>query len=565
MATDEKRSRGTTGQPPASVSRRTFLKGSAAAGVGTATVLAGFSAAKAASPPTEWTHEFDLVVIGAGPGGMSAAIEARKRGASVMIVEQNFDIGGRAMMSSGNLYIGGGNRYEAATRKDFSPDAMFADWSRVDRPIGRYSDRELVRTWADSSLDVFNFFDECGVNFNAYLPPGNNPDRLFRDGRTRLNVRPWPNEKVTNAGGSGIVRPLERMCRRLGVEFLMQHRMTQIHRESQFVGPVVGITAVQVDDWFQPKTQTVNVRARKGIVIATGGCAGDVAFRTMFDVRLTAEYQSENAEWVPRKADGEIAAMAIGAALAGTANQTTEDDHLLNKGRLGKKSNGADTNLFATSPHFFRAGALGLRVGDWQDVILVKENGLRFFDETVPERNYKYFAAALDWTGDPKKMNGGGPIWAIFDSAAVTRERWTVAPPYVDPKYFFQADTLAELAGKLTLNEYQWRPMPGNVLVKTVERYNSFVDSGKDTDFNKPTPMHKIATPPYYAAWCTPAIHDTFTGIRINKDAQVIDLQGQVIPKLYACGDSAGGFGQHGITRAATFGRRAGMRAIDNG
>src|SRR5207237_2041014 len=89
-------------------------------------------------------------------------------------------------------------------------------------------------------------------------------------------------------------------------------------------------------------------------------------------------------------------------------------------------------------------------------------------------RDYEYYAAAMAWTGDPKKMNGGGPIWAIFDADAVTREKWQVKPPYVDPNgYFFSADTIEELATRI-VNEYQWRPMPGATLRKTVERYNSF-------------------------------------------------------------------------------------------
>jgi succinate dehydrogenase/fumarate reductase flavoprotein subunit len=73
--------------------------------------------------------------------------------------------------------------------------------------------------------------------------------------------------------------------------------------------------------------------------------------------------------------------------------------------------------------------------------------------------------------------------------------------------------------------------------------------------------MYKIAKPPFYAAWSTPALHDSYTGIRINTTAQALDLRGNVIAGLYACGDSAGGFGQHGICRAATFGRLAGWHA----
>jgi hypothetical protein len=262
-----------------------------------------------------------------------------------------------------------------------------------------------------------------------------------------------------------------------------------------------------------------------------------------------------------RTADGEIACMEIGAALGATACQTTQDDNLINKGRMGKKSNGQGTALYPTSPHFFRAGALGLVVRDYQDLILVKENGLRFYDEMADTRNYEYYAAALAWTGDPKKMNGGGPIWAIFDADAVARESWDVKPPYVDPNgYFFSADTIEELAGKI-VNEYQWRSMPATALRRTVDRYNSFVDAGADADFKKPTPMFKVAKPPFYAAWHTPALHDSYSGIRINTTAQVLDLRGNVIPGLYCCGDSSGGFGQHGICRAAAFGRLAGFHA----
>ena len=66
---------------------------------------------------------------------------------------------------------------------------------------------------------------------------------------------------------------------------------------------------------------------------------------------------------------------------------------------------------------------------------------------------------------------------------------------------------MAELARNID-NEYQSGPMPPGVLEETVSRYNSFVDLGSDPDFGKPTPMHKIQTPPFYAAWTTPILHD---------------------------------------------------------
>ncbi len=118
----------------------------------------------------------------------------------------------------------------------------------------------------------------------------------------------------------------------------------------------------------------------------------------------------------------------------------------------------------------------------------------------------------------------------MFDADAVAREKWEVKPPHIDPDgYFFSADTIEELAAGI-VNEYQWRPMPKDALRKSVERYNSFVDSGVDADFKKPRPLYKITTPPFYAAWHTPAIHDSYTGIRMSPSAEVIDLRGKAIP-----------------------------------
>ena len=158
--------------------------------------------------------------------------------------------------------------------------------------------------------------------------------------------------------------------------------------------------------------------------------------------------------------------------------------------------------------------------------------------------------------------HGGGPIWAIFDANAVTREKWNPTPPNVDidAGYFFSANTIAKLAAKVVM-KFQPKGIPAAVLESTVARYNSFVDAGKDSDFDKPTPRYKIQTPPFYAAWATPVIHDTRAGLRINANCQVRDLNGQVILGLYCGGESAGGFSQHGLARAVVQGLIAGRHA----
>ena len=110
--------------------------------------------------------------------------------------------------------------------------------------------------------------------------------------------------------------------------------------------------------------------------------------------------------------------------------------------------------------------------------------------------------------------------------------------------------------------QYQRVKMPPENLEQTVARYNSFVESGVDADFGKPTPLYKIATPPFYAAWATPVVHDTRAGLRINAHCQVIDMHGEIIPGLYCGGESAGGFSQHGLARAACQGFIAGRHAV---
>ncbi len=109
--------------------------------------------------------------------------------------------------------------------------------------------------------------------------------------------------------------------------------------------------------------------------------------------------------------------------------------------------------------------------------------------------------------------------------------------------------------------KYQRLPMPPQNLEETVGRYNGFVGQGRDFDFGKPRPLYTIAKPPFYAAWATPVLHDTRAGLRINGRCQVVDLNGEAIAGLYCGGESAGGFGMHGLARCTSQGFIAGRNA----
>lgn len=538
--------------------RRSLLS---AGGVALAAGAVAGCAHRPGASPERWDRDVDVIVVGAGAAGLPAAIAARELGVSVLVVEQNFDVGGQAMVSGGAPYLGAGNRLQQQAGVRDSADQVFRDWIRPDHPLSRWNDREIVRKFAEESVATFDFLTANGVQWQ---PLGGGFAGVDSVPRHPVAVE-WPNpDQVVVRGqpGSGIVRPLEKSARAKGVEFLLMHRMVRIHREDRQQGRVIGITVMEVDRHFKPLGRTLSIRARRGVVLATGGIGNNVQLRRVFDPRLTAEYQVHGDGWALRTGDAVVQGCEIGAALWGTANQSHEAGAQFSKGRLAVRSNYHGLSFEPSSPNFFREKATGLMVKDAQNIVLVKEHGKRFFAETAGARDPAYFAAAMAWTGDPRKLNGGGPIWAIFDSEGALRERWNLQPPHVDlDGYFFRGDTLEELAAKVVGNPYQWRPMPGDALAATIGRYNSFVQSGKDTDFNKSAPKYRIEKPPFYAAWATPCLHDTYVGLRINSNAEVQDIAGRVIVGLYAAGECKGGFDMHGIGPAAAFGRIAGIQA----
>jgi urocanate reductase len=549
-------------QKPSIVSRRQFLKDGAV--VGTAATLVASIPNEVQASEIRFDRVADVVVIGAGTSGLSASIRARDSGATVITVDSNFDIGGHGMLSGGGVILGGGTSLQKKFNIEDSADQVYLDHTSPDRRGGRYNDREIVRAFADNNAATFEFLLANGVKFFNKAPEvATFLGGIAKIPRAQTAVAAPGGLSVTIAGqnGSGLVRALEASARKKGVEFLLLHKMTGIVRESPTSGRVLGITATNDD-------KTLNIRARKAVIIATGGHSGNVEFRRMFDPRLTEEYQQAGDPYTLQNAEGENAALAVGGSIWGAANQTDEYGNAIRKCVLigcrsgyGSIAGTLRLRFFPESPAFKRAGAIGLGVSDWQNAILVNMLGQRFWDET--DSSYDFIAACLGSVIlDRGKERLGGPIWAVFDSDAVTREKWDPTPPYVDlGKYFFSGDTLEDLASKLVGNRYQKRPMLGSTLLETVNRYNSFVEAGKDADFNKPTPKYKIQKAPFYAAWATPLLHDTLAGLRVNSKYQVVDRQALVIPGLYCVGESAGGFDMHGLGKCLVSGYIAGGEA----
>ena len=200
--------------------RRNFL------GAGAASVAAAATAVPSQAAPAReiaWDREVDIIVIGAGASGLPAAIAARDGGAEVMVVDHHFDTGGIAIMSGGDIRIGGGNRLQIAAGIKETADDVYRRWTHPLRH--RFADADLVRRFADEGVATFDFLEANGVNFDRH---GTAVPREGRVGLTKTpGVRPheWPvrtdniaHDQARN--GSGIVKPLELSARDKGVELV---------------------------------------------------------------------------------------------------------------------------------------------------------------------------------------------------------------------------------------------------------------------------------------------------------------------------------------------------------
>ncbi len=559
--------------------RRQFVQataGGAAAIAGTGALagcvpVSAVAPAAVASVPETWAYEADVVIVGGGICGLVAAIRAKDLGASVIVVEANYACGGHALTSGGHVHLGGGTSVQKRMGVEDSATQYYLDHTSPKSSADRYNIREVVRGAANVHAAAFEFLLENGwVHLeDATLRGAGNVDSVNRTITT--DQTGWTDPPVSSTAGIGLTRPLEVSARNKGVQFIMNHHMDKLYREDG-AGKVVGIQAsytprippgsdtplvdVYTDGNIE-STETVTVKATKAVIVATGGSSSNWKFHQIFDPRYGPEH-SMGVGGDPfsfQDASGELACLAIGASLGATANQTAEAGSGLSKARTVGNQYGYRPSTFTPdSPiwPFVRAYGLDTTANDAEfGLIYVNMLGQRFFQEDT--RDYDWLAAAMGSavldadTPDAKRV--GGPIWAIFDADQVTRMEWNVAgPPDVDIEngFFFSADTLAELAGKIVNKFYEDYPMPAAILEETVARYNSFVDSGVDEDFGRETPQFKIQTPPFYAAWATPAAHDTLSGIWVNGKFQVLDILGTVIPGLYAVGESATGQGMHG-------------------
>src|SRR6266542_4518588 len=196
--------------------------------------------AQTATSDQSWNLEADVVIIGSGAAGLPAAIKAADGGASVIVVETNYDIGGHAIISGGNVPLGGGTSAQKKYGIQDTPDTVFSDltdWTIV-QPNGwpdyRYNDRAVMRAFADHCALTYEFLLATGVEFKD-VPPDNHGASTTGNSAPRENHAFWTKgaglESPNAAAGTGVIRPLEASARAKGVRFLLNYKMTSIVRE----------------------------------------------------------------------------------------------------------------------------------------------------------------------------------------------------------------------------------------------------------------------------------------------------------------------------------------------
>ncbi|UUX34782.1 FAD-dependent oxidoreductase [Fundicoccus culcitae] len=572
---------------------------SALTNVGSQSNVVSTGANQPATDEISWDYEADVVVVGAGASGLTAALKALDDGASVLLVEANFDVGGHVAVSEGQFHSGGGTIDQDNWGIEDSADLYYYDHTRGTSINSRYNDPEYTRSIANAMAETYDWLLDNGIKTldvepmvrAYYRDGGNDGDSVGR--MTYVDASDWENTYTgTEAAGIGISRPIEQTLRQEGAQFLLNYHMDKIYRDGIFEGQVTGIQAsysptilpgeteplqsLMSDGNIEENREIVNIKANKAVIICTGGSTGNVEFRTMLDPRL-GEYMDGLAgmPFSDQDASGEYAAMEIGAALGSLGNYTSVVGANITAPQRFGTQYGYGRGWTEDSVIWPLVRTNGI-VPDYNSLVIVNMVGERIGNEDqyamaqMDTAREPFFDQALtgtfiDLEGDGNAEAYGGPLWAIMDQAAVDRNGWDMeAEGVLDyaEGYAFKADTLEELADMVVNKYYEDVEMDPATLVDTITRYNGFVDAGNDEDWQRETTLvNKIEEGPFYALWATPSMHDTLAGIRVDGNMQVVDIYGQTIPNLFAAGEASGGMRVHGLGRVMTSGYVAGRAA----
>ena len=489
------------------------------------------------------TVDADVVVVGAGGAGMTAAITAAAEGKSVVILESQSMVGGNSVRATGGMNAGktvyqDENGEAAGVEKTLKTAAeKYADnetitalaktvseqWAAYQaNPTGYFdsvelmeldtmiggkgiNDPELVETLCANSADAIDWLDEHGITLHNVSS--------FGGASVKRIHRPVNAEGKTVSVGSYMIPLLQENCEKAGVKMMLDTTATEILTDAN--GAAVGVKATGASG----ETVTVNAKA---VVLATGGFGANLDMVVKYKPELKG-FMTTNAPGI--QGQGIEMAQAIGAA-------TVDMDQIQIHPTVE-----ANTAALITE---------GLR-GD--GAILINEEGQRFIDEV----------GTRDVVSAAEIAQTGSYSWLVVDQAMADAS--SVIQGYIKKGYTVTGSTYEELGKAMGVD--------AAAFAETMEKWNGYVEAKNDPDFGRTSFANPLNTAPYYAVKVTAGVHHTMGGLKINANTEVLNEKGEVIPGLFAAGEVTGGvhganrLGGNAVADFTVFGRIAGAAASD--
>ena len=490
----------------------------------------------------------DVVVVGAGGAGMTAAITATDAGKKVIVVESQPIAGGNSVRSTGGMN---------AAKTPYQDKNEFKEAAGVEKTLAtaaeKFADNETITALAatvKSQWDAYQanpqgYFDSVELMELDTLIGGkgkNNPELVktlaensaaaiewlasigaevknvgaFGGASVKRIHRPVNADGKVTAVGAYIVPILEKNLQDRNVQFLFDTTANEIIMKD---GKAVGIKATGKDG------HKVTINA-KSVVIATGGFGANAEMVEKYKPELKG-FATTNAEGA--QGQGIEMATAVGAA-------TVDMDQIQIHPTVHIEEDG--------NAHLITEGLRG------DGAILVNAEGKRFYDE-VSTRD-KVSAAII---AQPDKS-----AWLVVDQSMVDKS--AVIAGYIKSGYTVTGATYEELAKAMGVDEATF--------VSKMNTWNQAVEAKSDAEFNRTSFANPLTAAPYYAIKITPAVHHTMGGIVINPKAEVLNEKGEVISGLFAAGEVTGGvhganrLGGNAVADFVVFGRISGQSAADN-
>lgn len=479
------------------LTRRSFVKG----GV-TAMAAAGLVSGATIAAADESVASYDVIVLGGGGAGLSAAIEAADAGASVLVLDKNTVTGGTTSTSQG--LIGG---YDTQIQKAQGVVLTYEEmYDNLDANASYRLDPELMGiTIAKSGESIDWLIDRCAVPFQPEAVVGYGPLTMMH---------------VVDGAGFALTEALAQVAADAGVEVRVNAKATEIVMDGD--APV----GVKVEDTETGEEARYSCKA---LVVATGGysCNPNLAARFTPEVAGTMGIGHPMAT-----GDGIVMASNVGACTSHTDSMMCVLKDYVIMTEYTPTSAAANVNGFTSLAN----------------MIMVGSEGARFCNEAAAG----YMSQDLNRpVFDQMHKDGLGYVWMISDQATVDATEGKTHRG--EDLAYVSAETPEDLAAALGVDP--------EGLAATIVAYNDAVDAGFDPAFGRQPTVRLEA--PYVALAVTPCSIITYGGIARNADSQVLRADGTVIPGMYCAGETScnSAFMGFTISNAITWGRISGANA----